>query len=211
LFKENLAEEGRIIASGRTDAGVHARAQVANFKTDTNIPAGRLKQALNSLLPEDIVITKAQEADLGFHARFSAKAKIYRYTILNQAGPSAIWRNFAYFVPDELDFKSMQKAARLLLGRHDFRSFQASDKKPRSSIRTIEKIRVSRQGNFILIDIQANGFVYKMVRNIVGTLIEIGRKSKSPKNIQRILALRNRKFAGPTVPGQGLCLLRVKY
>jgi tRNA pseudouridine38-40 synthase len=210
-LKRILQESVWLIASGRTDAGVHARAQVANFKTNSRIHSRNLKQALNSLLPDDIVITKAQDVDLDFHSRFDAKGKIYRYTILNQKHPSARWRNFAYFLPYKLDLKLMQRAARLLLGRHNFRSFQAADKKPRSSIRTIQKIKVSSEGNFIYIDIQADGFLYKMVRNIVGTLIEIGRKKHSLASIQKILASRNRRFAGPTVPGYGLCLLQVKY
>lgn len=224
-----LQERIRLIGSGRTDAGVHARGQVANFKTNTKIPANKLKQALNSLLPDDIAITRLKEVDLGFHARFDARSKIYRYTILNQRYPSAFWRNLAYFVPYKLDFKLMQKAARALIGRHNFSSFQAADKKPRDSVRTIKRIKVYKVGNFtlpfldrsvglgqemagfIFIDIQANAFLYKMVRNIVGTLIEIGRKKQPPIVMQQVLAARNRKFAGPTVPGYGLCLLQVKY
>lgn len=210
-LKRILQEGVRLIASGRTDTGVHARAQVANFKTSKQIPSKNLKQALNSLLPDDIVITKTQDVDLDFHSRFDAKSKFYRYTILNQKHPCALWRNFSYFLPYKLDFKLMQKEAKSLVGRHNFSSFQAADKKPRDSIRTIEKIKVSKKGKFIYIDIQADGFLYKMVRNIVGTLIEIGRRKRAPRSIQKILASRNRQFAGPTVPGHGLCLLRVKY
>ncbi len=224
-----LQERIRLIASGRTDAGVHACAQVVNFKTNKNISLKKLKQALNSLLDNDIVIKRAEEVDLGFHARFAAKTKIYRYTIINQKHPSALYRDFAYFVPYKLDFRLMRRAARLIVGRHNFSSFQArpvrntcsygrkrisneaSDKKSRSSIRTVKGIRVFKQGNFIFIDIQANGFLYKMVRNIVGTLIEIGRRKQSPISIKKILIKRDRKFAGPTAPAHGLCLLGVKY
>ena len=227
--KRILQERVRLVASGRTDAGVHARGQVANFKTNAKIPLKNLKQALNSLLPDDIVITEDCEEDLKFHARFDAKSKIYRYAILNQRYPSALWRNFTYFVPYKLDHKKMQKAARLLLGRHNFTSFQAADKAPRDSIRKIKRIKVYRVKNFtppfldstvdlrqeragfIYIDIEADGFLYKMVRNIVGTLIEIGAKNQPAINIQKILASKNRRFAGPTVPGYGLCLLEVKY
>jgi tRNA pseudouridine38-40 synthase len=206
-----LQRRVKLIAAGRTDAGVHARCQVANFKTSSRIPPARLKQALNSLLPDDVVVSRACRVNSGFHARFDAKSKTYRYTILNQSHPSAFWRNLAYFVPYELDFKLMQKAARFLAGRHNFSSFQASDKKQRNSLRTIKKIKLTKQGNFIFIDIRADGFLYKMVRNIVGTLIEVGKKKLSPAGIKRILVLRNRKLAGPTAPGRGLCLLRVKY
>lgn len=209
--KRILQERVRLVASGRTDAGVHARGQVANFKTNAKIPLKNLKQALNSLLPDDIVITEVCEEDLKFHARFDAKSKIYRYAILNQRYPSALWRNFTYFVPYKLDHKKMQKAARLLLGRHNFTSFQAADKAPRDSIRKIKRIKISKEQNFIYIDIEADGFLYKMVRNIVGTLIKIGAKNQPAINIQKILASKNRRFAGPTVPGYGLCLLEVKY
>ena len=210
-LKQILQERIRLIASGRTDAGVHAQGQVANLKTNTKIASRKLKLALNSLLPDDIAITKVQEADLGFHSRFDAKSKIYRYTILNQRHPSALWRNVTYLVPYKLDLKQMQRAAKLLLGRHNFRSFQAADKKLKDSTRIIKKIKISKKGNFIFIDIQANGFLYKMVRNIVGTLIEIGRKKHPPVKIQKILASKNRQFAGSTVSGCGLCLLRVDY
>ncbi len=225
-----LQEKVRLTASARTDAGVHAKGQVANFKTETKIPLKKLKQALNSLLPGDIVITEVSRVNLKFHARFDAESKIYRYTILNKKHPSALWRNFAYFVPYKLDFKLMQKTARLLVGRHNFGCFQARDKKPRSSVRIIKRIKIykvrdftphlsafpkglvaQKDAGFIFIDIQADGFLYKMVRNIVGTLIEIGRKRFSPSRIQQLLALGNRQLAGPTVPGYGLCLLQVKY
>ncbi len=206
-----LQERVSLIVSGRTDAGVHARGQVANFKTYTKIPSKKLKQALNNLLPDDIVVARSQDVAGDFHARFAAKSKIYRYVILNQKYPSAFWRNFAYFVPNQLDFRLMQKGARFLVGRHDFRCFQAAGRKAKDTIRIIQKIKVSRKGSIIFVDIQANGFLYKMVRNIVGTLIEVGRKCQPPASIQRIINSRSRQFAGPTVPSRGLYLLRVQY
>ena len=209
--KQILQKEIRLIAAGRTDAGVHAWGQVANFRTTTKIPVNKLKQALNSLLPDDIVITRLEDVDLGFHARFNARSKTYRYVILNQRHPSALWYKLAYFFPYKLDFRLMHKAARLLLGRHNFACFQAADKGRRNNIRTIKKIQLSKNGKFILIDVEADGFLYKMVRNIVGTLIMIANKKQPPISIQKILTLRNRKFAGPTVVAHGLYLLRVKY
>lgn len=211
-LEQILQERIWLIGSGRTDAGVHAQGQIANFRTtNREMPLKKLKQALNSLLPQDIVITKARAVDLRFHARFDAKSKVYRYTILNRKYPTALWRNFAYFVPYGLDFSRMRKAAKLLIGRHDFRCFQAADKKARDSIRTIEKIKIRKVEDFIYIDIQADGFLYKMVRNIIGTLIEVDRKNQPALNIQEILRSRDRKLAGPTVSGRGLCLLKVKY
>ncbi|MFH1338752.1 MAG: tRNA pseudouridine(38-40) synthase TruA [Candidatus Omnitrophota bacterium] len=225
-----LKERIRLIASGRTDVGVHGLGQVANFKNKSGIPLANLKQALNSLLPDDVAIIKAEEVAPDFHSRFDAKSKIYRYIILNQKYPSAFWRGFAYLVPYKLDVKAMQRAAQLLLGRRDFRSFQASDTRFGGSVRRINRIKIYRAdyfiphlppfpGNiavkkgaaFVYFDIEADGFLYKMVRNIAGTLIEIGKGRKSPSGIKETLALKNRKFAGPTAPGHGLYLLRVKY
>lgn len=206
-----LQKKVSLIVSGRTDAGVHARGQEANFKTYTKIPLKKLKRALNSLLPDDIVVTRAQDIAWDFHARFAAKTKIYRYAIINQKYPSVFWRKFAYFVPFKLDFRLMQKEARALLGRHDFRCFQAAGRKAKDTVRTIKKIKVTKKGSIIFIDIQANGFLYKMVRNIAGTLIEVGRGRKPQISIKKILNSRNRQFAGPTVASCGLCLLRVQY
>lgn len=230
VLRRILKERIRLIASGRTDVGVHGLGQVANFKTKSRIPLANLKQALNSLLPDDVAIIKAQEVALNFHSRFNAKSKIYRYIILNQKYPSALWRNFTCFIPYKLDIKAMQSAARLLLGRRDFRSFQAADDRIRGSIRRIKRIKIyrsdyfiphlppfpckaaaSKGARFIYLDIEADGFLYKMVRNIAGTLIEVGRGRMRPSDMKETLALKSRKFAGPTAPGHGLYLLLVKY
>jgi len=206
-----LQEKIKLIASGRTDAGVHAQAQVANFNTNSSIALNKLQRALNGLLPEDIVITKAEEAPLGFHSRFAAKSKLYRYTILNQKNPSAFLKDTAYFYPFPLDVKLMQKEARVLLGRHNFKSFQASDNIKRNSERTIKKLKIAKEKNLIYIDIEADGFLYNMARNIVGTLVEIGRGRFAGGSLKKILLARNRKLAGPTVPSQGLTLVGVRY
>jgi len=206
-----LQEKIKLIASGRTDAGVHAQAQVANLKTTKRIPLEKLQQALNALLPDDIAITKVLEVSPDFHARFAAKSKIYRYTILNRPYRSARLKDRAYFYPYPLNIKLMQKEAGCLLGRHDFTSFQASGSSCKQAIRRIKKIKVGRHRDLINIDIEADGFLYNMVRNIVGTLIEIGRGRFLKGSLKRILSLKNRKFAGPTAPPEGLCLVRVKY
>ncbi len=223
VLKRILQEDVRLIASGRTDAGVHAEAQVSNFKTGSRIALRQLKQALNSLLPKDIVVTKLQEAGPQFHARFDVKSKTYRYIVLNQRHPSVFWRHFAYFVPYELNIALMRKAAKLLVGRHNFSSFQASDgknskdyagglnQKSKESIRVIYGVNIYKEGNLFFFDIKANGFLYKMVRNIVGTLIEVGLRKRSPTSIKNILAAKNRKFAGITAPACGLILLNVEY
>ncbi len=209
ILKKVLQEKIKLIGSGRTDSGVHAKAQVANFKTNSGIRPDKLQRALNSLLPGDIVISGIEETDLDFHARYQVKSKIYRYTLLNRRYPSARLRDFVYFYPYPLNVKAMKRQARLLLGRKDFKSFQASDKKFRDSIRTIKKLNIKKDNDFIYIDIEADGFLYNMVRNLVGTLIEIGKGR--PIDIRKLMRSRDRRRAGPTVPPQGLCLLRVRY
>lgn len=210
-LRKILQEKVRLVTSGRTDAGVHALAQVANFKTSSSIAPDRLRVALNGLLPDDISINKVEEAAENFHSRFDAKSKIYRYTILNRAYPSALLRNTVYFYAYPLDVKLMQKEAVCLLGAHDFKSFQASDKKERGSKRTIKKLRITKCSDSIYFDIEADGFLYNMVRNIVGTLIEIGRGRFPGGSLKKILLAKNRRLAGPTVPARGLCLIKVKY
>ncbi|MDP3732805.1 MAG: tRNA pseudouridine(38-40) synthase TruA [Candidatus Omnitrophota bacterium] len=206
-----LQEKIKVVGSGRTDAGVHAQAQVANFKTDSSIAIEKLRKALNAVLPDDISVIRTEEVRAGFHSRFSAKSKVYRYTILNRPSRSAILRDTAYFFPYPLNLKLMRKEAGVLLGRHNFKSFQAADKRERGATRTIKNIKIIRDKDFIYIDIEADGFLYNMVRNIAGTLIEIGRGKFSEGSTKKILLARNRKFAGPTVPAKGLCLLEVKY
>ena len=207
-----LQERIRLIASGRTDAGVHALAQVANFKTCSNIALDKLQRALNGNLPQDIAISDIEEVNLDFHSRFHAKSKIYRYTILNRGWSSPLLRNTVYFYPYPLDVKLMRQEARCLLGRHDFKSFCASGSSTKDTVRIIKKIAIRNIRYALLaIDIEADGFLYNMVRNIVGTLIEIGRGRFSKGGLKKILLAKNRKFAGPAVPACGLCLLKVGY
>jgi len=207
IFQKKIS----IAGSGRTDSGVHAKEQVANFKINNEIPLRRLKKSLNSLLPNDIIIKQIKYVDLDFHARFSAKSKLYRYTILNRDYGSAFLRNQVFHFAMPLDLKLMRAEAVLLKGKHDFRSFQASEKKPRSSVRTIQKISIKTQEDLIFIDIQADGFLYNMVRNIVGTLIEIGRGKMPKGTMRKLLDIKDRTYAGPTAPALGLCLIKVFY
>jgi tRNA pseudouridine38-40 synthase len=209
VLEKVLQENVKLIGSGRTDAGVHAKAQVANFKTRSRIELTKLHNALNGITPPDIVVTKIQEVPSGFHARYSAKSKLYRYTILNRKYPNAHLRNFVYFYSSSLDVNLMKRKAKILLGKNDFKSFQSSDKKIRDSLRTIKRIEVKKKGEYIYIDVEADGFLYKMVRNIVGTLIEIGRGRQI--DLKKILHLRKRELAGPPAPASGLCLIKVRY
>lgn len=210
-LRKILQEKIKLIASGRTDAGVHAKAQVANFHTRSQIPPDKLQRAANSLLPKDIVITKIEAVHKGFHSRFDAKSKLYRYAILNRPYPSARLRNTVYFYPHPLNIKLMQGESGVLLSRHNFKSFQASEKKKRNPVRTIKKIKVTKDKDLICIDIEADGFLYNMVRNIAGTLIEVGRGRLKKGELKKILLAKDRRLSGPTVPAKGLFLMKVNY
>jgi len=206
-----LQEEMRVIGSGRTDSGVHAVGQVANFKTRSKMPMTVIQRALNALLPKDIVIVDIEETKPDFNSRFDALSKTYRYQILNRNYATAFDRLYQYHVSYKLDAKLMAREGRVLIGRRDFKSFQASDKKERNSIRNIKRLSVRKDGSIINIDIEANGFLYNMVRNIVGTLIEIGRGKLPPGSMKSILREKDRTKAGPTAPARGLSLMRVRY
>ncbi|MEK6564071.1 MAG: tRNA pseudouridine(38-40) synthase TruA [Candidatus Omnitrophota bacterium] len=215
-----LREKVKIIGSGRTDSGVHALAQTANFKTNSSLALKKIQKALNSLLPADISIKEVWEADKDFHSRYRAKSKIYRYFILNSEIRSAFLDKHAWHIPYQLDVRLMRKESKALVGRHDFKSFCASGSSVKTTVRTIKKISVKEalspqlsalSSPAIIIEIEANGFLYNMVRNIVGTLVEIGRGRFKEKDLNRILLARNRKQAGPTAPAQGLFLAEVKY
>lgn len=209
IFKQKI----HVIASGRTDSGVHARGQVIHFKADTRMKPADIKRALNSRIPADIVLLAVKEVDLDFHAQYSVKEKTYRYTILNRALRSAFWRQHAYHYPHELNLKSMRTAAKVLVGRHDFKSFQAYDplRKDKDAVRIIKKLTIKKDGDLISIDVTANGFLYKMVRNIVGTLIAVGAGQLPAGSMANILEAKNRAQAHDTAPAQGLCLMSVKY
>ena len=217
-----LQEKIRVIASGRTDAGVHAQGQVANFKTKSKLNCENIQKALNSVLPENIRIKQAEDARADFHARFSVQSKLYRYTIVSDSYVSPHLYRYAHLVKYPLDVKKMRQAAPYLLGRHNLRSFQAVDKRERhparpgcsqagGSVRTIKRLGIHNNKNIIYLDIEADGFLYRMVRNIVGTLIEVGRGRLKPQDIERILKVKNRIYAGPCAPARGLTLVEVKY
>ena len=206
-----LQEKVNLIGASRTDAGVHARGQVANLKTESKIPLRNLKAALNSLLPEDIVIKSCLRVGDDFHARYGAKSKFYRYTILNRPLSSPFVRKYVYFFPHPLDTQAMKKAAKHLVGRHDFSSFRGTGTMRKNCIRTIKKLRVTSRNNFIYIDMEADGFLYNMARTVAGTLLEVGRRKISPQDIKKILQAKDRRRAGSTLPPHGLCLVKVKY
>lgn len=209
-----LKHKIRVIGSGRTDRGVHAVGQVAHLKTSSTLPALTFLKALNNHLPEDIAILKVEDAPDNFHAQYSVQGKIYRYTILNRTAPCAHLRHLINHFPYQLNVAAMRQEAKSLIGKKDFKSFQAaysSWRQSGSTIRTIKRIAIHRKDDFIHIDIEADGFLYKMARNIVGTLLDIG-TGKLPKgSIKNVLAQKTRTAASKTAPAKGLCLLAVKY
>lgn len=208
-----LGEKVRLTASGRTDSGVHAKKQIANFKTKNKLSPNKLHAALAGKLPKDISVIRVKKVPFKYHSQFDAKSKIYRYTILNGKIDDPFRQAYYSKVPYDLDVSLMKKEARFLLGRHNFRSFQAKNASlPRkNTVRTIKKISIKKRGRFIYIDIEANGFLYNMVRNIVGTLIEIGRGYFSSGSMEKMLNSRDRRKTGPTASARGLMLLGVTY
>lgn len=210
-LQQCLKQKTVVIPAGRTDAGVHATGQVCKFRMTSRIPVDRIPLALNRLLSDAIVVRSAREVSERFHPRFDATSRVYRYTIDNQAIRSALRRRYAHHVARRLDVHSMQRAARALVGTHDFASFQASGSEMGGTVREISRVECARRGGLVAITIEANAFLYQMVRNIVGTLIEIGLGERGADEMPDILAARNRRAAGPTAPAHGLCLLRVKY
>jgi tRNA pseudouridine38-40 synthase len=210
-IKKLTGEQCSLIGSSRTDVGVHAMGQVANFHNTSTIPPERFSYALNSVLPDDIVIRKSEEVDTNFHSRYCAKGKKYRYLIYNCTQPSALMRNRAYHVPCKLDLQLMQQAALHFLGKHDFSSFRASGSSVKTSERTIHHVSVKKDENLISFEISGDGFLYNMVRIIAGTLVEVGRGRIAPDDIPSIICSRNRSKAGKTAPPQGLYLVEVYY
>jgi tRNA pseudouridine38-40 synthase len=212
-LKKILKESPRLIGAGRTDSGVHARRQAANFKTKSTLPLIKLQSALNANLPKDISIVGIKKARRRFHSRFNAKGKVYRYTILNSRIDDPLSRAYYWKIPYALKVPLLRSEARVLLGRHDFKSFQAKSDLSciKNTVRTVKGISIKKSGRFIYLDIEADGFLRQMIRNIVGTLAEIARGYFAEGSMKRILASRNRRKAGPTAPAKGLTLLKVKY
>ncbi len=197
--------------ASRTDAGVSALGQVANILSDSPIPTENLPKAINRHLPKDIVVTEAIEVEQDFDASSSAKSKLYRYKIFTGRNPNVLETRNCWHRHGALDAAAMNTAASLLLGPHDFKSFASAADKRDSSVRTILKCSVTQKDKWIQIDIEADRFLYNMVRNIVGTLVEIGRGRWKPEKITEILEAKSRTAAGPIAPAAGLCLMWIRY
>ena len=204
-------EDVELNASGRTDAGVHALGQVANFKTNSKIPIEKFAIAINSRLKRAIVIKKAEEVDEKFHSRLNCKKKTYRYIINNSEEGSAIYRNLETHIPQKLDVSKMEQAVKYFEGEHDFKAFKASGTSSKSSVRTIYEAKLYKIDEKIFIELTGNGFLYNMVRIIVGTLVDVGMGKINPEDIPQIIDEGKRENAGKTLPPNGLYLLNVMY
>lgn len=205
-------EQVDLTASGRTDRGVHALGQVANFKTNSNIPIEKMAIAINSNLKKSIRIISAEEVDDKFHSRLTCKRKTYRYIINNSEYGTAIYRNLETHIPLKLDVEKMKKAVKFFEGEHDFKAFRASGTSSKSSVRTIYNAEVKQMPDErIFIELTGNGFLYNMVRIIAGTLVEVGIGKIQPSEIENIIKSKNREMAGKTLSPQGLYLVKVEY
>lgn len=204
-------ENCSLIGSGRTDAGVHAYAQSANFITESKVPINRFARALNSYLPKDIRIVNAIEKDLKFHSRYDAKGKIYEYRILNNLNGTALDNNRVWHITKKLDIDKIKEACKFFLGTHDFTSFSSVNSCAQNKVRNIGQLVVTSEEEYIRYKIKGNGFLYNMVRIIVGTLVEVGLSRIEPSTIPKIIQNRDRSTAGKTAPPQGLYLKEVLY
>ena len=205
-----LGETIEISGSGRTDAGVHARGQVANFHCENPMPAREILENLRKYLPEDIGIYNCKEVSPRFHARLNAKEKTYRYRIWNSEAPCVFERRFAAVMPEHLDLATMEQAAQKLLGEHDFSAFCGNAKMKKSTVRYIRSLTIERQGYEVHITVTGNGFLHYMVRILVGTLVEVGRGERTADSIPELFGGK-RAEAGFLAPPQGLCLQEVYY
>ena len=205
-----LGEEIEISGSGRTDAGAHAKGQVANFHCESQMSCQEILSQLRRYLPDDIGIESCQEASPRFHARLNCTSKTYQYRIWNSERPCVFQRRYVYVMPDVLDVQKMQQAAEYFLGEHDFSAFCANKKMKKSTVRCIESITITREGEELILTFTGDGFLYNMVRIMVGTLIEVGQNIRKADSIPLLFGGK-REDAGYLVPAQGLCLMEVNY
>lgn len=207
LFGHELKMNG----AGRTDTGVHAYGQVVSFKTNGTIPIDRIMMASLCLLPHDIVITKAEEVDEDFHAQYSAESKIYVYKIHSHNTPSPFLRHYAWHIRRKLNVAAMHQAAQMVVGTHDFSAFCAAGSAVRHPVRTIMEATCQFNDDILELSFWGTGFLYHMVRNLTGTLVDVGLGNRRPEDVKTILESRERKKAGITAPAHGLYLKEVKY
>jgi len=203
--------EVQVFGASRTDAGVSALGQVALFQIDSPIPTENLAKAITHRLPPDIAVTEAVEVPQGFDVISAVKSKLYRYTIFTGTVRPVLQIRHCWYLPEKLEIAAMAEAAKILIGKKDFKSFAAAADNRETSVRTIFRCDVTSDGNWVYVDVEGDGFLYNMVRNIVGTLVEVGVGRMNPGKIPQILKAKDRTAAGPIAPAQGLCLMWIKY
>lgn len=206
-----LSQPVEISGSGRTDAGAHAKMQVASFKADTALTADEILAGLRALLPEDIAAHSLTDAPPRLHARLSCTGKTYVYRVQNSPVPNVFERKYMYRIDEELDLEKMRSAAKLLLGEHDFSAFCSNKRMKRSAVRRVDEIRIDSLGSELRFTVSGNGFLYNMVRIIVGSLLEVGAQRMTQEALAAALKSKRRENAGPTAPACGLCLYEVRY
>lgn len=211
LLGRMCGETITLSGSGRTDAGVHALGQVANFHTESPMPVEEMLVYINRYLPEDIAVVEIGEVPLRFHSRLNAKGKHYEYRVINSAIPDVFRRRYALEVPECLDVDAMRRAAGFLLGEHDFKSFTSAKKGKKSTVRRIDEIAIVKEGSVITFSFRGSGFLHHMIRILMGTLLEVGMGKRAPESMEEILAARDREQAGPLVPAKGLVLVEVYF
>ncbi len=198
-------------ASGRTDTGVHAAGQVVNFKIKTDRPLPQIQKGINALLPRSVAVKTIEEAGKNFHARFNARSKTYEYLVWNSPVRSPLLAGKVFHVPEPLNLAAMRKGTKFLTGRHDFRSFCVTGSARENTVRTVKRFEIKKEGNLLRFRIEADGFLHHMVRNLVGTLLEMGRNKLDLKSLQKILTAGDRRKAGATAPPHALILINVTY
>jgi tRNA pseudouridine38-40 synthase len=201
----------KVIASGRTDAGVHAIGQVANVHLDTDMTSADIQSYLNRYLPDDIAIEDLKDASERFHARYNALGKTYRYTCYYGDSKPVFDRKYVNVLDQEPDVRAMRQAAEYLIGTHDFKSFCANPRMRKSTVRCVDSIEIEKEGPYIRMYFHGNGFLQNMVRILSGTLLEVGFGRMTPERVGEVLEAKDRKLAGPTAKAQGLCLMEVDY
>ena len=211
LLTKMCGEPVEIQGSGRTDAGVHAFGQVANFHGKTELSTEEIMEYMNRYLPEDIGVIKVEQVTERFHSRLNAKGKIYRYRVMTGKVPHVFDRRYVYEHPEKLDVAAMRRAANQLLGTHDFKSFTSAKRGKKSTVRTIESIEITENGEEVSFTYKGDGFLYHMVRILTGTLLEVGEGKRSFEEIPEILEAKNRGNAGFLAPAKGLALMEVFY
>lgn len=212
LLGKMTGEKIELIGSGRTDAGVHALGQIANFHTESTMTEEAMLTYINRYLPEDIAVTQVRQVQERFHSRLNARGKCYRYQIINSGVPDVFRRRYALKVEEALDLEAMKAAAALLCGEHDFKAFTSAKKsKKKSTVRRIDKITVDKEGSLVTLTFKGNGFLFHMVRILTGTLLEVGTGKRKPEDMLTLLRSGNREDTGNLVPANGLTLVEVYY